>query len=133
MTRYKQVLLSEPYYHSCMRPHEDGDYVRHSDAQAEIAKLTQDRDRYAQLTERMKCALRKPGTEGSYVEWAAECRDAVDKLNDAQAEIHRLIDLLQSAFMDGVDAGMKARENFAETMKQFEQWQKQQEPPDESK
>ena len=49
------------------------------------------------------------------------------RYEDAQAEIHRLIDLLSSAFMDGVDAGLKARENFAETMKQFEQWQKQQE------
>ncbi len=49
------------------------------------------------------------------------------KYEDAQAEIHRLIDLLQSAFMDGVDAGMKARENFADTMQWFVQWQKQQE------
>ncbi len=126
MKRYHAQPIS-PVHGVCIVDDPHGEYVRYEDAQAEIAKLTQDRDNYAQLTERMKCALRQPGTEGSYVEWAAECRDAVDKLKDAQAEIHRLIDLLQSAFMDGVDAGMKARENFAESIKQFEEWQKQQE------
>ena len=84
----------------------DGPWVLYSDAQAEIAKLTQDRDRYAQLTERMKCALRKPGTEGSYVEWAAECRDAVDKLKDAQAEIERLRGLVRDAWVEGYCAAL---------------------------
>ncbi len=93
MKRYHAQPIS-PVHGVCIVDDPHGEYVRYEDAQAEIAKLAQDRDRYAQLTERMKSALRQPGTEGSYVEWAAECRDAVDKLKDAQAEIERLRDAL---------------------------------------
>ena len=110
MKRFHAQEIS-PVHGVCIVDDPHGEYVRHSDAEAEIAKLTQDRDRYAQLTERMKCALRKPGTEGSYVEWAAECRDAVDKLKDAQAEIERLRGLVRDAWVEGYCAALPETPN----------------------
>lgn len=53
---------------------------------AEIAALKAERDTSVAVTERIKVALRIRGT-GSYVEWAAYCRDALEKLERAEAEL----------------------------------------------
>lgn len=64
-------------------------------ARTALAEAEHQRDIHLQLGEKMKCALRMPGT-GNYVDWAKECRQAVDDLAgtrialaEAQAEVAR--------------------------------------------
>lgn len=49
------------------------------DVSGELARLQHERDLHVQLSESLKLALRMPGT-GNYVEWAKECRNAMDEL-----------------------------------------------------
>ena len=70
------------------------DQCKHAEMQlaerdAEIAALKAERDTSVAVTERIKVALRIRGT-GSYVEWAAYCRDALEKLERAEAELAKL-------------------------------------------
>lgn len=53
--------------------------------QASIGELEHDRDLNVQLSEALKQALRMPGN-GNYVEFAKECRDALDKLTQARTQ-----------------------------------------------
>jgi trans-aconitate methyltransferase len=70
----------------------DPDLLRaHADSLEENARLRAERDTHVAVTERIKVALRIRGT-GSYVEWAAHCRDALDKLERAEAELTKLKD-----------------------------------------
>lgn len=81
----------------------------HADALEENARLRAERDTHVAVTERIKVALRIRGT-GSYVEWAAHCRDALDKLERAEAELAKLRRGLESA-MDalGILASMSPK------------------------
>jgi len=63
----------------------------YADSLEENARLRAERDTHVAVTERIKVALRIRGT-GSYVEWAAHCRDALDKLERAEAELTKLKD-----------------------------------------
>lgn len=54
--------------------------------QVELAEVTKYRDLYLGVLEDIKTALRNPGT-GSYVEWAKDCRAAVDQLTTLQTQV----------------------------------------------
>ncbi len=66
----------------------DPDLLRaHADALEENARLRAERDTHVAVTERIKVALRRRGTDTSYVEWASYCRDALDRAERAEAEL----------------------------------------------
>jgi len=49
------------------------------------------------VLERIKVALRIPGTDRNYVEWASECRDAYDDLDRVRKRIFEIESRLKSA------------------------------------
>lgn len=65
------------------------DFPQLLDACREIARLRHERNLHVELSESLKLALRMPGT-GNYIEWARECRAAVDELARLRADLQGL-------------------------------------------
>lgn len=91
MDRYRLAGIA---VYGFMQAHEDGDWVKYSDVEA----LQAERDSCVDLTERMKVALNRIGTKGSYVEWAKECRDAYDQVQNLQARVRELEKTILTAY-----------------------------------
>lgn len=65
-----------------------------TDLRAQLEQVTRERDINVHVLENIKIELRQPGN-GSYVEWARRCRDAVDALEGVTRERDALAALLR--------------------------------------
>lgn len=80
----KPVRLSHDDYDRYVAARQERDALA-----ARLAEAEKWRDINQEIVEKLKVALRRPGTECSYVEWAAECRSAVDRLAEAERDAAR--------------------------------------------